>query len=262
MPLRPTVGRFRRFSSHYGTLGFTTAPTPAATHLKRPCTERGHFRTRLLAGDLQKMYSAGTQYGPPLHGKKSKRPIVGRSATIASHCGTLPASCDPLWDACLRNYPAPAVSYPEASLCCTSPFSETPPSWGFTKNVFGPHPRWSAAAWQKPKRPIVGTAPQRLRHTVGRFHRFATHYGTLAFATTPAPAVSYPEASLCCTSSFSETPPSWDFTKNVFGRHPLWSAAAWQKIKASHSGTLRNGCVTLWDASTVSRPTTHCVNIG
>src|SRR5690606_17159150 len=29
----------------------------------------------------------------------------------------------------------------------------------------------------------------------------------------------------------------------------------WQKIKAPHSGALRNDCVTLWDASTVSRPT-------
>src|SRR5690606_218917 len=95
---RPTMGR----------LPSQLLPPQLSVIPKRPCAVRRHFRKRLLAGALQKMYSTGTHYRPPLRGQKSKRPIVGRSATIASHCGTLPASCAPLWDACPRNYSRPS----------------------------------------------------------------------------------------------------------------------------------------------------------
>src|SRR5690606_25292183 len=83
---RPTMGR----------LPSQLLPPQLSVIPKRPCAVRRHFRKRLLAGALQKMYSAGTHYRPPLRGKKPKRPIVGRSATVASHCGTLPPFRVPL----------------------------------------------------------------------------------------------------------------------------------------------------------------------
>src|SRR5690606_10286668 len=93
---RPTMGRFAS----------RLLPPQLPLISKRPCTELGHFRTCFLAGALQKMYSAGTQYGPTLRGKKLKRAIVGRSASIAFHCGTLG----------FTTAPTPAATHHEASV--------------------------------------------------------------------------------------------------------------------------------------------------